>query len=56
MEPSNFINPVVARFVRINPVKWVGSSICLRMALYGCTIKGKAMEIHATYDFHLNSL
>ena len=46
MDPSNFTNPVVARFVRVIPVQWVGASACLRMALYGCTIKGKAIEVH----------
>jgi len=40
-EPSDLDNPVVARYVRLIPVHWVGASACLRMEFYGCTIKGK---------------
>ena len=39
-EPSNFTNPLIARFVRVIPIKWVGASVCLRMELHGWTIKG----------------
>ena len=39
-ESSNFSNPVIARYMRVIPVQWAGSSACLRMELYGCTVKG----------------
>ena len=45
-EPSNFTNPVVARYVRVIPILWVGASVCLRMELYGCTIKGEARKFN----------
>ena len=41
-EPSNFTNPVVARYIRVIPIQWAGASVCLRMELYGCTVKGEA--------------
>ena len=41
-EPNNFTNPVMARYIRVIPIRWVGASACLRMQLYGCTVKGKA--------------
>ena len=53
-EPSNFTNPVVARYIRIIPIQWVGASICLKIELFGCTIKGKAdlsRQINR-YSFH----
>ena len=39
-ESSNFTNPVIARYMRVIPVQWAGFSACLRMELYGCTVKG----------------
>ena len=36
----NFTRPVIAQFVRIIPIQWVGVSICLTMEIYGCTIRG----------------
>ena len=36
----NFTAPVIARFVRVIPIQRVGISSCLKMELYGCTIKG----------------
>ena len=41
-EPNIFTNPVIARYVRVIPIQWVGASACLRMELYGCTVKGEA--------------
>ena len=43
LKTYNFTNPVTARYVRIIPVQWVGTSACLRMELFGCTVKGKAI-------------
>ena len=39
-EPSNFTVPVIARYIRAIPIHWAGFSACLRMELYGCTVKG----------------
>uniref|UniRef100_A0A8C4R815 Carboxypeptidase X, M14 family member 1 n=1 Tax=Eptatretus burgeri TaxID=7764 RepID=A0A8C4R815_EPTBU len=36
-----FSNPVVARFIRINPQNWYhNGSLCLRMEVLGCPLKG----------------
>ena len=44
MQPYNFTNPVAARFVRVIPIQWVGgASVCLRVELFGCTVKGEYM-------------
>ena len=42
----DFNSPVVARYVRVIPIQWVGASACLRMELYGCTIEGVAMCVN----------
>ena len=48
MEPHNFTNPVAARFVRVIPIQWVGASVCLRMELFGCTVKGEVKKCKYT--------
>ena len=50
IEPSHLDNPVIARFVRVNPLQWVGASVCLRMQLYGCTIKGMFNEYVLSFN------
>ena len=36
-----FGTPVIARYLRIVPMEWVGPMICFKMELYGCFVRGK---------------
>ena len=33
--------PVIAQYVRIIPLEWIGPMICFKMELYGCFVRGK---------------
>ena len=33
--------PVIAQYIRIIPLEWIGSIICFKMELYGCFVRGK---------------
>lgn len=35
-----FGTPVIARYVRIIPMEWIGPMICFKMELYGCFVQG----------------
>lgn len=37
---QQFGTPVIARYVRIVPMEWVGPMICFKMELYGCFVRG----------------
>ena len=40
--------PVIAQYIRIVPVEWVGPMICFKMELYGCFVRGNSAIIHHT--------
>lgn len=45
---NNFIPPIIARFFRINPLKW-HQKIAMKVELLGCQFSiGKATENHST--------
>ena len=50
IEPSRFDDPLIARYVRVIPLQWVGGSVCLRMQLYGCTIEGVLIYIASLFS------
>ena len=35
-----FGTPVIARYMRIIPMEWIGPMICFKMELYGCFVQG----------------
>jgi len=38
---KHFKHPIIAQYIRLVPMEWVGWSACLKLELYGCLLKGK---------------
>ena len=55
-EIQQFGTPVIARYIRIIPMEWIGPMICFKMEIYGCFVRGKPAFISiapALYYFYL---
>ena len=40
-EMQYFSYPVIAQYLRVVPIEWVGQSPCLKLEFYGCHVKGQ---------------
>ena len=40
-EIQHFRYPVIAQYMHVVPMEWVGPSACLKLELYGCHVKGQ---------------
>ncbi|XP_065898710.1 uncharacterized protein [Dysidea avara] len=49
LEMKHFKYPVIAHYIRIVPLEWVGQSACLKLELYGCQVK-ECTDIQAVSD------
>ena len=45
---QQFGTPVIAQYIRVVPMDWVGPMVCCKMELYGCFVKGNPAFIPVT--------